>query len=130
MDIFEYTAAEAAELIQTTEGAVKAALHRARVKLRSSSLDRYEQVDNKLSGMSQGHTGRDVFNQDIVYAYLEAFRQQDSAALAMLFNANQPQELIPMMTLQSYRRNKKHLVSGLRQSKHSSHSIMVMSLAA
>ncbi|MFD1179325.1 RNA polymerase sigma factor [Paenibacillus puldeungensis] len=129
VDIFEYTAAEAAELIQTTEGAVKAALHRARVKLRSS-LGRSEHVDRKLSGTSQGPKGHDDFNQDIVYAYMEAFRQQDTMALAMLFNANQPQELIPTMTLQSYRRNKRNLVSGLHQSHHSSHSLMVMTLAA
>lgn len=129
VDIFEYTAAEAAVLIQTTEGAVKAALHRARVKLRST-LEQSEHVDRKLSVGSQGPKGHDEFNQDIVYAYLEAFRQQDTTALAMLFNTNQPQELIPTMTLQSYRRNKKNLVSGLRQSEHSSHSLMVMTIAA
>ncbi|MCM3703583.1 RNA polymerase sigma factor [Paenibacillus macerans] len=105
VDVLQYTAAEAAQLIQSTEGAVKAALHRARTKLRNGlfqSREGEEQSKARAFSERQDDTGA---HEAVVYAYLDAFRRQDASALAMLFNDPRPQDLVPTLTLQSYRRN-------------------------
>ncbi|RRJ63093.1 RNA polymerase sigma factor [Paenibacillus oralis] len=105
VDVLQYTAAEAAQLIQSTEGAVKAALHRARMKLRNGLFQSGEgEGQGKARAFSerQGDAGA---QEAVVYAYLDAFRRQDASALAMLFNDPRPQDLVPTLTLQSYRRN-------------------------
>ncbi|MGG6312891.1 RNA polymerase sigma factor [Paenibacillus macerans] len=112
IDIMQYTAAEAAELVQSTEGAVKAALHRARVKLRDLLKQPAERKGNGSSRLHDPESeeagpnraeGTYGLNESVVYAYLEAFRRQDAAALAMLLNDARPHEVVPVLTLQSYR---------------------------
>lgn len=108
IDILQYTAAEAAELVDSTEGAVKAALHRARVKLRN--ILKQPELKGRRNSRSDGdvpNRPEDTpgLNEAVVYAYLEAFRRQDATALAMLLNEPHPHELVPVLTLQSYRRN-------------------------
>lgn len=93
VDIMQYTAAEAAELLQSTEGAIKAALHRGRGKLRTVTEKKME--DQEESSISES----------LVYAYLEAFRRQDATALAMLFNDIHSQDIVPALTMQSYRQH-------------------------
>lgn len=105
VDVLQYTAAEAAQLIQSTEGAVKAALHRARTKQRNGLLqsrEREEQSKARAFSERQDDTGA---HEAVVYAYLDAFRRQDVSALALLFNEPRPENLVPTLTLQSYRRN-------------------------
>lgn len=108
VEVLKYTPAEAAAMMKSSEGAIKAALHRARVKLRSTGRGNAQQ-DKKLQ-LTVGSKGR--FSealqknlQDIegnsrdssfssttdeehlrTYAYVEAFRQQNTAALVMLMN--------------------------------------------
>lgn len=83
IDVFRYTAAETAELLHTTEGAVKALLHRARMKLRS---ERYG-LDSRTKAESEDdpQNGSPI-NEQTVYAYLKAFREHDTGALLMLMN--------------------------------------------
>lgn len=85
IDVFRYTAAETAEMLSTTEGAVKALLHRARTKLRrqqEESEDDHTSREGKREESSQGA----LLNEQVVYAYLKAFREQNTGALLMLMN--------------------------------------------
>ncbi|GIP50947.1 ECF RNA polymerase sigma factor SigG [compost metagenome] len=114
IDILQYTAGEAAQLIQSTEGAVKAALHRARVRLRNAvEGSRREGRDTSGKGTSIGEAASpDTSNDVLVYAYMDAVRREDAAALAMLYNDVRPQDIVPVLTLQSYRRNSLRSKSG------------------
>jgi RNA polymerase sigma factor (sigma-70 family) len=84
VDVFQFTASEVSQMIGMTEGAVKAGLHRARSKLKS--------LINKAIDGGTGEAGtsataeRRKVDEKLVYAYLEAFEQQNPAAIAMLHN--------------------------------------------
>lgn len=95
VDVFQYTAAEAAELLQTTEGAVKAALHRARMKMKSRIND--SELNSKHSASRVKNDSDDM----LVYAYVEAIRQQNIPALIMLLNNTTSRDLVPVLTLLS-----------------------------
>ncbi len=83
VDVFRYTAAETAEMLHTTEGAVKALLHRARTKLRSKSQD----LDlGRSEGQRENLQNKIQVDEKIVYAYLKAFREHSPHALLMLMN--------------------------------------------
>lgn len=109
VEVLKYTPAEAAAMMNSSEGAIKAALHRARTKLRSKA-NRNGQQDKKVE-LAAGATGsfsytrtKKVQNETGVgntdnsssssadeehlktYAYVEAFRQQNTAAMVMLMN--------------------------------------------
>ncbi|MNC30862.1 RNA polymerase sigma factor SigM [compost metagenome] len=106
VDILKYTAAESAELLNTTEGAVKGALHRARMKLRKLA-DHHsgitgEDVDQPIG---QNHSDSTIHNS-VIYAYLEAFRQQNTAALIMLMNDSSLHELVPVLCNQTTQTNR------------------------
>lgn len=77
VDVLKYTAAEAAELTSSSEGAIKAALHRARTKLKKAAEGSKSEADALIT-----------------YAYLEAFRQQNTAAMVMLMNDGVPKEAV------------------------------------
>lgn len=99
VDVLLYTAGEAAELMQTTEGAVKAALHRGRAKLARLAFSK------SLSEKETGRKRREIDSESselLVYAYLEAFRRQDALALVLLLN-NSETKLAPILTLPSDR---------------------------
>lgn len=106
IDILQYTANEAAQLIQSTEGAIKAALHRARVRLRNAvEGSTREGRDTSSNETALTHASlSDASNEALVHAYMDAIRRQDAIALAMLFNDVRPQDVVPVLTLQSYRR--------------------------
>ncbi|GAA3406435.1 RNA polymerase sigma factor [Paenibacillus hodogayensis] len=75
-DVLGYSAAEAAELLATTEGAVKAALHRARVSL--------EHVRKELNGELSPPSVADGM-QRLVRSLAAAYAKGDAAALIALF---------------------------------------------
>lgn len=87
VDVFRYTATETAEMLHTTEGAVKALLHRARMKLRSKR----QNLDPEMKE-GQGDNPHYTVKVDdqIVYAYLKAFREQNPYALLVLMNESKP----------------------------------------
>lgn len=109
VEVLKYTPAEAAAMMKSSEGAIKAALHRARTKLRSKA-SRNAQPDKEIE-RAAGATGSILYpsllkEQDETgagntdnsssssvdeeylktYAYVEAFRQQNTAALVLLMN--------------------------------------------
>jgi RNA polymerase sigma factor (sigma-70 family) len=83
IDVFQYTASEVANKIETTEGAVKALLSRARAKLKS--------VNKRPVVM----TGEDVTSQEeqevtevLVRTYLEAFKNRNPDTIFLLLESN------------------------------------------
>lgn len=131
VDILQYTASEAAQLIQSTEGAVKAALHRARVRLRNA-VEGSGREGRDASGMgtsSDEVVSAEASNEVLVHAYIDAIRRQDAAALAMLFNEVRPQDVVPVLTLQSYRRDSQRNQSGTLAADPVQNRLMFMSFA-
>ncbi|CAG7630465.1 RNA polymerase sigma factor [Paenibacillus allorhizosphaerae] len=92
VDTFGYTASEAAQLIRSTEGAVKAVLHRARAKLKSLSS-----VPAESPGEQATTDGR-IVDEHIVYAYLQAFRQHNPHALVRLLNEETQTDCVSVVT--------------------------------
>lgn len=78
IDVFDFTARETAEMIATTEGAVKAILHRARVKLKSLSNGEISQNEQESK-----HVQR-IPDPTLVQAFIEAFNRRDPDAMAAL----------------------------------------------
>ncbi|OWA33910.1 hypothetical protein B9G55_16310 [Saccharibacillus sp. O16] len=79
MEYMRFTAAETAQLMKTTEGGVKASLHRARKK-----LDGYRESQHVPSEKSE-HT-ESVQDEQKIYAYMQAIQLQDVRALLILWN--------------------------------------------
>ncbi|GGO06923.1 RNA polymerase sigma factor [Saccharibacillus kuerlensis] len=84
MEYLRFTAAETSELLGTTEGGVKASLHRARRK-----LDRYRKAENE--GPSSMEKNR-IEDEQTIFAYMEAIRLQDVRALLILRNGGSGEE--------------------------------------
>ncbi|GEM_PF-2667703 len=85
MEYMRFTAAETAELMHTTEGGVKASLHRARKKL--GDYGKREQAaspERKNADSAQ--------DEQAIYAYMEAIRLQDVRALLVLWNGGSGEE--------------------------------------
>ncbi|EFM11273.1 RNA polymerase, sigma-24 subunit, ECF subfamily [Paenibacillus curdlanolyticus YK9] len=82
MSALQFTAAETAALLDITEGAAKAGLHRARANL----LKR--RAASKLAG-------RREVDEQLVYAYLDAFRSRNIHGLLLLLNAGESQDVLP-----------------------------------
>jgi catechol 2,3-dioxygenase-like lactoylglutathione lyase family enzyme len=78
MDVFHFTAKETATRIYATEGAVQAALHRARDRLRSMAstiLTRRQIPDNQAGG-----------SPNVLKAFLVAFQDGDPEAIFKAYN--------------------------------------------
>lgn len=106
VDILKYTAAESAELLNTTETAVKGSLHRARTKLRRLADNHSGHTEKSDSQrVRESHLDSPIDN-DVIVAYLEAFRQQNTAALIMLLNDASPCDLVPVLNNQKTQANR------------------------
>lgn len=101
MDVFRYTAAETAEMLTTTEGAVKALLHRARTKLRLEREGKKAAEDSRL-GKRNDSVQATPNHEQIVYAYLKAFREHNPRALLMLMNESIALDQIQPPVLQNH----------------------------
>jgi catechol 2,3-dioxygenase-like lactoylglutathione lyase family enzyme len=78
MDIFHFTAKETAKRIYATEGAVQAALHRARERLRSltaSNTSRQHPPDSPTGGSA-----------NLLKVFLAAFQDGDPEAIFIAYN--------------------------------------------
>lgn len=82
VDVFEFSVRETAEMLLVTEGAVKAALHRARATLKANA--------------STGPVGQIVEKapSPVVKAYLKAFNDRDPDAIAALLDDQAVTDLV------------------------------------
>ncbi|WP_067840620.1 RNA polymerase sigma factor [Amphibacillus sediminis] len=87
IDVFDFTAKETAELISSTEGAVKAALHRARYKLQSISKATPPIPDNPIKQA----TDTDSL---VINAFVNAFNARNPNAMAALLDENAYHDII------------------------------------
>ncbi|OXM82411.1 RNA polymerase sigma factor [Paenibacillus rigui] len=90
IDTLGFTASETARLIRSTEGAVKAGLHRARAKLKSLRDGVSGHPDDKLLRPSSLKV-----DEQVVYAYLQAFQQHNPYALVRLLNEEVQRDALP-----------------------------------
>lgn len=86
--VFAFTNAEAGAMLHMTEGAVKAALHRARATLKSAS-----RRDAPVSGSRLAPD-----QSAVVSRYLDAFNRRDPAAIAALLDADVTGEIVGVAT--------------------------------
>ncbi|HEU5138688.1 MAG TPA: sigma-70 family RNA polymerase sigma factor [Bacillales bacterium] len=77
-EVFDFKAREVAEMAGTTEGTVKALLHRARKKLEEKTGETFFQNED-TPAFSKGETA-------VVEAYVEAFNRRDPDAIAKLMD--------------------------------------------
>lgn len=84
MEYLRFTAAETAELLGTTEGGVKASLHRARKK-----LDKRRQSEQEWTEPLAETKNSD---EQAVFAYMQAIQLQDVRALMVLWNGGSGEE--------------------------------------
>lgn len=125
VDVLHYTASEAAAMVKTSEGAIKAALHRARVKLRIRNVALRQQEEKEWpttgAGSENGSYSSAEADSSRTYAYLEAFRQQNTAAMVMLMNDGvQGEAVAPLLYAQSRKQSvNRHKASTNSQSVQS-----------
>ncbi|GJQ20813.1 MAG: hypothetical protein HBSIN02_11680 [Bacteroidia bacterium] len=83
-DMFDFTAREVAAMLETSEGAVKAALHRARASLKS------------LQDAPEPHRARTGLtpSDPLIARYIEAFNSRDPAALVSLLDPGAVNEIV------------------------------------
>lgn len=86
MEAFQYTATEVAEMIGSTKGAVKAALHRARGRVESMAKGDTS-VSDKRSAKKVDYT--------VAKAFVEAFYKYDPQAIALLLNDHENLDMLP-----------------------------------
>lgn len=101
MDVFEFTAPEVANMVRVTEGAVYAALHRARTKLRSSAVAERKTEQSNRSTVSQQE-------QRIIEIMLQAINSGDSQTILELMSDTIHNDVTP--GFQEY--SKKDILSG------------------
>lgn len=85
-DVFDFTASEVATMVDTTEGAVKAALHRARTTLRSQAKLEHTDIRRTRVGMKPP--------LPVIEQYIDAFNKRDPDALVALMKAEAINEIV------------------------------------
>jgi RNA polymerase sigma factor (sigma-70 family) len=91
VEVFHFTGAETAEMIATTEGAVKAALHRARAKLKLLAENGAHGGDPSMTKEPQE---QHISNPQLINAMIDAFHQRDPDAMAALFHENAYNDIV------------------------------------
>lgn len=89
IDVFDFTARETAEMLTTTEGAVKSALYRARQKLKTIST---EEESHLQSGMDSKHQKN--YDSKTLDAFVAAFNRRDPDAMAALLDESAYHDII------------------------------------
>ncbi|UFU00126.1 sigma-70 family RNA polymerase sigma factor [Radiobacillus kanasensis] len=84
-DVFQFRGSEVAEMIGSTEGSVKALLHRARTNLKKLNHKEHHTTSESES----------VFATDpVIEAYLDAFNRRDPDAIANLLDENAINDIV------------------------------------
>lgn len=87
-DVFDFTAREMGEMLSITEGAIKAALHRARTKMKSIQEYGMSQADNSNLNRPTKEQSKPIPNRLLVDAFIEAFNRRDPDAMVALLDEN------------------------------------------
>lgn len=85
-DVFDFTAGEIATMLETTEGAIKSALHRARTSLKTAASENSTPHPQTRTGVAPP--------LPIIERYIEAFNKLDPEALFGLLDPNVVNEII------------------------------------
>jgi len=85
-EVFDFTASEVAAMVDTTEGAVKAALHRARTTLRARTDIDQPQIKRARVGVKPP--------LPVIEQYMEAFNKRDPDALVRLMKEEAVNEIV------------------------------------
>lgn len=88
IDVFDFTARETGEMLSITEGAVKAALHRARTKLKSMQESGISQEDTNSLSRQTNEQVRHTQNRLLIDAFIDAFNRRDPDAMVALLDEN------------------------------------------
>ncbi|HEU4698653.1 MAG TPA: RNA polymerase sigma factor [Gemmatimonadales bacterium] len=86
---FDFTAPEAAAILGTTSGAVKAALHRARAALARPPAGAADEADAGSAARAQERVA-----PALVARYVEAFNRRDADAIAALLDAEAVNDIV------------------------------------
>ncbi|WP_152655657.1 sigma-70 family RNA polymerase sigma factor [Oceanobacillus sp. CFH 90083] len=90
VDVFHFTARETAEMIITSEGAVKSALHRARAKLKKISTGEENKMESRLYSKDYLKDS----NSKTIHAFVDAFNRRDPDAMAALLDEHAYHDII------------------------------------
>lgn len=86
VDMFDFKPGEVASMIDSTEGAVKAALHRARTTLRSQASVEQTDIKRLRTGVKPP--------LPVIERYIEAFNKRDADALVQLMKEEAVNEIV------------------------------------
>ncbi|WMT41086.1 RNA polymerase sigma factor [Paenibacillus sp. D2_2] len=86
IDGLMFTSREVSGMLNMTEGAVKALLHRVRAKLRVLTASMSQDDDSGKVKRQYGSYPASKVDESTVYAYIKAFHEQDAASLLLLMN--------------------------------------------
>ncbi|GAA0368559.1 RNA polymerase sigma factor [Bacillus horti] len=92
VDVFSFTAKETAEMLATTEGAVKALLHRARNNLRLAHSKEME-GDSKQAVNKKVKT-YPMPDKNVIDALIDTFHKRDPDAMAKLFSEDAHNDIV------------------------------------
>lgn len=86
IDVFDFTPSEVAVMMETTQGAVKSALHRARSSLRGRQIDRATSRDLARTNLPP--------SDPLLKRFIDAFNKRDPEALLALVNPEATNEIV------------------------------------
>ncbi|MBI4547833.1 MAG: sigma-70 family RNA polymerase sigma factor [Ignavibacteriae bacterium] len=85
-EVFDFTAAEIATMMETTEGAIKAALHRARTSLKAATTEQMTSEGQTRTGITPP--------LPIIERYIDAFNKLDPEALLALLDPSVVNDIV------------------------------------
>jgi RNA polymerase sigma factor (sigma-70 family) len=84
-DVFQFKGSEVAEMMGSTEGSVKALLHRARINLKKLNQGKHHSAIEQESVIA---------TDKVVEAYLDAFNRRDPDAIAEMLDENAVNDIV------------------------------------
>lgn len=123
-DVFQFTSQESADLLGTTEGAVKAALHRARKTLDTLRSE----TPPEIGALSKAEAAAE---KELLNAYLLAFRNYDMQALVTLAQNDVVHPVQALLTLSTaIQADKRRSISASKQRSNEAAGVVTMLAAA
>jgi RNA polymerase sigma-70 factor (ECF subfamily) len=85
VDVFQFTPKEAGDMLNSTEGAVKAMLHRARTRIRKPASPREHSVSRPVPAPGRRIEASTEPPQQLISRFVEAFRRHDPSAISRAY---------------------------------------------